>query len=127
MVEQLWWLLILALVTACVAWTVTREQVFAEPRAWCEEHSRSCMHWWQRKFFYVWTCEYCFSHYVAAAVIAITGFWLLLPDWRGYVIAWFALVAVANAYMSAYSRLRVEIHKGKAETQEHEARARRAG
>jgi hypothetical protein len=62
-----------------------------------------------RKFFYICTCEYCFSHYVAAGVVAVTAFRLLLDDWRGYVIAWFAVVAVANLYMSLYSRLRVDI------------------
>ena len=29
--------------------------------------------------------------------------------WRGAVIAWFALVAVANVYMSVFARLRVDI------------------
>ncbi len=46
--------------------------------------------------------------------MAFTGFKLLLDDWRGYVIAWLALVAVANVYMSAYNRLRVEIRKERA-------------
>ena len=62
-----------------------------------------------RKFFYICTCEYCFSHYVAAGFIALTDFQLLLADWRGYLIAWFAVVAVANLYMSLYGRLRVDI------------------
>ena len=34
---------------------------------------------------------------------------MLLDDWRGAVIGWFALVAVANVYMSFYARLRVDI------------------
>jgi hypothetical protein len=38
-----------------------------------------------------------------------TGFRLLLDDWRGYVIALFALVGVANMYMSLFGRLRVDI------------------
>ena len=39
----------------------------------------------------------------------MTGFRLLLDDWRGYVIGYFALTAVANLYMSLYGRLRVDI------------------
>lgn len=62
-----------------------------------------------RKFFYVFTCEYCFSHYVAGAVVLATQYRVLLADWRGAAIGWFALVAVANVYMSLYARLRVDI------------------
>jgi len=113
--DQTVWLLLLALPVACVSWTVTHEEVFREPREWLAERSRTCTTWFQRKFCYVWTCEYCFSHYVAAAVLWIMDFPMLRPDWRGYVTSWFALVAVANVYMSAYSRLRVEIHKEKTE------------
>jgi len=111
--EQIVWLLVLALPVACIAWTVTHEEIFREPREWLAEKSRTCSRWYQRKFCYVWTCEYCFSHYVAALVLAVCDFWLLLPNWRGYVVAWFSLVAVTNVYMSAYNRLRVEIHKEK--------------
>lgn len=127
MVEQLVWLFVLSLIVACIAWTVTHEEVFREPREWCAGRSKSCGAWWQRKFFYVWTCEYCFSHYVAAAVVAFTGYQLLLDDWRGYVLAWFGLVAIANVYASAYSRLRVEIKKERAEAEHVETRTRRAG
>ena len=127
MTEQIFWLFGLALPVACVAWTVTKEEVFRELRDWLEARSRDCRRIWQRKFCYMWTCEYCFSHYVAAAFIALTGFKFLLDDWRGYLLALLALVAVANAYMSAYSRLRVEIHKEKAETKKTETITRKAG
>jgi hypothetical protein len=112
--NQLLWLFVLALPVACVAWTITREEIFREPRECAAELCKTGP-WWKRKFFYVWTCEYCFSHYVAAGFIALTGFRLLLDDWRGYVLAWFALVAIANVYMSAYTRLRVEIRKERTE------------
>ena len=39
-VLQLFWLFILALPVACVAWTVTHEEVFREPREYCERRSR---------------------------------------------------------------------------------------
>lgn len=127
MSEQLVWLAVIALPTACLAWTVTREEIFREPREWLARCSRTGRYWWQRKFCYAWTCEYSFSHYVAAGLVALTGYRLLLPDWRGYLLAWLALVAVANVYLSAYSRLRVEIHKERAEAQETETLTRRAG
>lgn len=103
------WLFVLAIPVACVAWTVTHEEVFREPREFCERKSKLCQHVVQRKFFYLFTCEYCFSHYVTAAFVGLTGFKLLLDNWMGYVISFFALVFVANAYMSLYSRLRVDI------------------
>ena len=46
---------------------------------------------------------------MAAGFIALTQFQLLLADWRGYLVAWFAVVAVANLYMSLFGRLRVDI------------------
>jgi hypothetical protein len=127
MTEQLIWLAVLALPIACVSWTVTHEEILREPRDWLAERSQSAQSWWQRKFYYVWTCDFCFSHYVAAGLVAFTGYHLLLADWRGYVLAWLALVALANVYLLAYARLRVEIHKQRAEVQATETRGRRAG
>jgi hypothetical protein len=63
----------------------------------------------QRKFFYVFTCEYCFSHYVALGFLALTGFRLLLDDWRGILLAWFGVVWIANIYMGVFGRLRLDI------------------
>lgn len=112
---QLTWLWVLAIPIACVAWTVTHEEIFREPRDYCTGRSRDCRTIFARKFFYLFTCEYCFSHYVTLAFLSATGYRLLLPDWRGVVIAFFALVAVANVYMSAYGRLRVDIRGEKVE------------
>ena len=39
----------------------------------------------------------------------VARFKLLYADWRGYLIAFFALVWVANQYMSIYNRLRLDI------------------
>jgi hypothetical protein len=117
--ESLVWLVILSLPVACVSWTITHEEVFRDPRQWLSERSRTCRHLWQRKLCYMLTCEYCLAHYLAAGFIALTGFQLLLSDWRGYLLSWLAAVAVANVYMSAYSRLRVEIHKEQAEARQN--------
>ncbi len=107
--SQLIWLLVLPLAIASVAWTVTHEEIFREPREFCENRSRTCRRLLQRKFFYVFTCEYCFSHYVTIFFIWLTRYQLLLDDWRGYIIAFFALTAVTNVYLSLYGRLRVDI------------------
>ncbi|HKF05350.1 MAG TPA: hypothetical protein VKB49_23725 [Candidatus Sulfotelmatobacter sp.] len=63
----------------------------------------------RRKFFYLFTCEYCFSHYVAVGILIVTRYKLLFPDWRGYLVAFFSLVWMANQYMSVYNRLRLDI------------------
>jgi hypothetical protein len=117
--DNLWlqvaWLLILAVPVACIAWTVTHEEIFREPREWAQRQCDTGRSFLYRKFCYIVTCEYCFSHYVAIAFIALTQFRLLLDDWRGYVISLFALVWLANAYMSAFQRLRVDIRRERAE------------
>jgi hypothetical protein len=106
---QIAWLFVLAIPVASVAWTITHEELFREPREFCVRRSERCRRWYQRKFFYLFTCEYCFSHYVSAAFLAITGYRLLLPGWRGFVIAGFALVWISNQYMSVFNRLRLDI------------------
>ncbi|HEY0077952.1 MAG TPA: hypothetical protein VGB73_04840 [Pyrinomonadaceae bacterium] len=102
-------LFLLAIPIACIAWTVTHEEVFREPREYCVAQSKNCRRWYQRKFFYLFTCEYCFSHYVTAFFLVITNYKLLFDDWRGYLVGGFALVWVANQYMSLYNRLRLDI------------------
>jgi len=106
---QFAYLLLLALPIACVSWTVTHEEVFREPREFCKEKAQDCKPLPLRKFFYLFTCEYCFSHYVAAAFLVITRFTMLYEGWRGYLISWFALVWMANVYMSIFNRLRLDI------------------
>ena len=101
-------LLVLAWVVACISWTVTHEEIFREPREACQKRCNDGW-WFKRKFFYVFTCEYCFSHYVTFGILVLTRFKLIFNDWRGYIIAFFALVWVANHSMSIYIRLRLEI------------------
>src|SRR4051794_29177971 len=118
--QQIFWLAILAIPIATISRTVTAEEVFREPRDWCQHMSKSCRSLWARKFFYLFTCEYCFSHWVTLFFLALTRFKLLIDDWRGYVIAWFALVLVANAYLNLYARLRVDITSEKKEVERKE-------
>ena len=114
-------LMILAIPIATVSWTVTHEEVLREPREWCLRLSRSSPNWFTRKVFYIFGCEYCFSHWVTLAFLAITRFTLLFPDWRGYMIAGFSLVWVANIYMSLFVRLRLEIREERLEVEKAEA------
>jgi hypothetical protein len=117
---QITWLFVLAIPIACIAWTVTHEEVFREPREFCVKRSQQGRTLLIRKFFYLFTCEYCFSHYVTAFMLFITRYTLLLEDWRGYLIAGFALVWIANVYMSLYNFLRIDIKKEKVITRKEE-------
>ena len=119
--QQIVWLFLLALPIASIAWTVTHEEVFREPREYClrrSAHSRSLL---CRKFFYLFTCEYCFSHWVAAGFLIITRFKLLYPDWRGYLVSLFALVYASNFYIGLFGHVKLEVRKNRAEIKAIEA------
>jgi hypothetical protein len=106
---QFAWLFLLSIPVACMAWTVTHEEVFRESREYCQNQCHKSRSIFRRKFFYLFTCEYCFSHYVAALFLIITRFQLLYTDWRGYLMAMFALVRVVKLQMSLYYRIRLDI------------------
>jgi len=112
---QLFWLFTLAIPIASIAWTVTHEEVFREPREYCARRSREDKKLFERKFFYLFTCEYCFSHYVTIFFLILTDYKLLMDGWRGYLIAGFALVWVANVYMSLFAFIRQDIKKEQTE------------
>jgi hypothetical protein len=112
--SQLPKLFILAVPVAWIAWTVTREEIFRDVREYCNEKSHHCRSVLARRFFYLFTCEYCFSHWVALGLQFLFQFRLVFDDWRGYLVAFAALVGVANAYMSLYHRLRVDIRRDRA-------------
>ena len=112
---QIIWLFVLALPVAAVAWTVTHEEIFREPRDYCIRQSESNGGLIRRKFFFIFTCEYCFSHYVTIFFLWLTRYKLLFEDWRGYLIGGFALVWVANQYMSLYGHLRLDIRRERAQ------------
>jgi hypothetical protein len=120
---QIQWLFLLALPIACISWTVTHEEVFREPRDYCANRCKTGKTIWIRKFFYLFTCEYCFSHYVTLAMVLLTGYKLLMIDWRGYIIAGFALVWIANFYMSLFNFLRQNIKKEKTDIEILEKRS----
>jgi hypothetical protein len=121
--DQVIELLILAMPVACISWTITHEEVFRELRNRCTDKSRSCRSLYQRKFFFIFTCEYCLSHYVTAALLILTGYKLLFDDWRGYLIAGFSMVWIANLYMSFFGRVRLEIKRERIELSSEEKEA----
>jgi hypothetical protein len=120
---QVVWLFVLALPIASVSWTVTHEEIFRELRERFKERSREAPSLLRRKFYYVWTCEYCFSHYVTACFLFITRYKLLFDDWRGYLIAFFTLPYIANLYMGLYAQTKLEAKKDRLEAKvvQHEA------
>jgi hypothetical protein len=120
METHVYWMFILALPVACIAWTVTKEEVFKEVREYCVTRSKTCRYFFERKFFYLFTCEYCFSHYVTILILFISEYTLLYPDWRGYFIAGFSIVWIANVYMSVYNLIRIDLKKEKLQAQKEE-------
>lgn len=122
--EQITWLFLLAMPVACIAWTVAHEEIFKEPREFCINRSQYCKHLLQRKFYYVFTCEYCFSHYITILILIISGFQLLFHDWRGYFLAGFSIVWIANIYMSLYALIRTDLKKEKIITKIEEKKAK---
>lgn len=120
-------LVVLSLPVAAISWAITHEEVFHEFQDYCGERARNARRLAVRKFFFLFTCEYCFSHYVSAAAVLSTRFTLLFDDWRGYGVAWLALVWVANHLMSIYGRLRLGIKSERLEIGLKEAVSERAG
>lgn len=106
---QILWLFIGSIPVASISWTVTHEEVFREPREYCTIRCVNSNTLLKRKFFYLFTCQYSFSHYITILFIFLTGYHLLIDDWRGYIIAGFSLVWIANIYMSLYALIRQDI------------------
>lgn len=112
---------ILAITVACISWTVTKEEVFKEVRMYCINKCNTCPKIYQRKFFYLFTCEYCFSHYVTILILIVSQQQLLYTDWRGYLFAGFSIVWIANIYMSLYNLIRIDLKKQKIITEKEES------
>ena len=116
------WLFLLAIPVACIAWTVTHEEIFREPHDYCVKQSKQQKTILGRKFFYLFTCEYCFSHYVTVFILILTGYKFLMDDWRGYLLAGFSIVWIANVYMSLFALIRIDLKKERLEAQKEEER-----
>ncbi len=114
-ITQIVWLIILPLPIACITWTVTQEEIFKELKGYCNNSYKSSTSIYKKKFFYLFTCEYCFSHYITLFFLLSTGFKLLINNWVGFIISEFALVWMANMYMSLYAFVRQDIKREKTE------------
>ena len=53
---------------------------------------------------------------IVAASLFITKYQLLYPDWRGYLTGGFALVWIANIYMSLFGFVRVGLKRERVTT-----------
>ncbi|MES2930213.1 MAG: hypothetical protein V4665_00295 [Patescibacteria group bacterium] len=102
-------ILLFALPVACISWTITHEEIFREPRDYLTRKRDSARSMLAYKFFYMFTCEYCFSHYITILLLIMTKYVLFFPDWRGYVLAGFSIVWIANIYMGLFRLLRLDI------------------
>ncbi len=112
---QIIWLFILAIPVACISWTFIFEEILREIREFFINKNKLSKSLTAKKFYYLFTCEYCFSHYVTIFILFVTKYKLLFNDWRGYIIAGFSLVWIANIYMSLFSLIRQNIKKEKTE------------
>ena len=56
--------------------------------------------------------------------LIIIRFKLLYPDWRGYLIAGFALVWMANVYMSLFARIRLDVKRERVQIKKEEEGAK---
>jgi hypothetical protein len=110
---QIAWLFILALPISCMAWTVTHAELFREAREYFIRRSQKGKTMLERKFFFLFICDYCFSHYVTILILFITKYKLLFDNWRGYLVSGFSLVLVANFYMGAFSLLHLRLKSKK--------------
>lgn len=121
--SQVWLLFLLAIPVACVSWTITHEEILKELHEFCVNRSQHCKRIYQRKFFYALTCEYCLSHYATAVLLIITRYRLVFDSWRGYLMAGFSLVWIANFYMAIFGRLRLELKSQRLEIAQGERHA----
>ncbi len=119
--EQVYWLFILALPVACISWTVTKEEIFKGLRTYSENKTKS-KNVITRKFFFIFTCEYCFSHYIVILFLFLTDYQLLLAGWKGIIIGGFSLVWIANIYMNLFCYIRQDIKKVKEEIKDIESK-----
>lgn len=121
--EQILWLILLAIPIACITWTITHEELFKELMDYLKQKYDRETSIFKRKCYYVFTCEYCLSHYITLFFLIITGYKLLFNDWRGYLIGGFALVWIANVYMSLFASIRISNKFTKTDTELKEQEA----
>ena len=121
MENHIYYLFVLAMPVACIAWTVTKEDIFKEVREFCVDRSKNERRLAKRKFFYVFTCEYCFSHYVTLILLFITNFKLIYMDWRGYIISFVEKVLISDINKSLNNIIRIDLIQEKSREAKEES------
>lgn len=125
---MLFWLL--AAPVAIIVRACTTEEVFRQPREFCATRHRQYgeslrgpggANFTQRvslfvleKLCYIPTCDYCLSFWVSLIVVWLAEFSLHFDDWRGFALATFVVMGVANVYLAIFSHLRVDLRKQRA-------------
>lgn len=107
---------------AIIAWTQAKEEITRELREWLQRQSETAKSIFIRKLTYMLTCEFCFSFWVSLLSLIVFRHRVAYSDWRGVILAQFATWGIANIYMTAYSRFRVEIRKDQIEIKKEEAK-----
>jgi hypothetical protein len=107
---------------AIIAWTQAKEEITREFRERLQRASDSTENIVLRKVAHMLTCEFCFSFWVSLLSLFVFRHRVAYADWRGVILAQFATWGIANIYMTAYSRLRVDIRKDQIEIKKEEAK-----
>lgn len=113
-----------AAVVAVLVRAVTDEEIFREARTWIHDRCLAPGRCWPlRKFAYLVTCEFCCSFWVSLIVVTgILQYRLGPDDWRGYGVALFVTMGLANVYLAIFSLLRVDLRKERAVAEHVERR-----
>jgi hypothetical protein len=125
---MLFWFL--AVPVAVIVRAITTEEIFRQPREFCASRNRHYGGLYDQrdqaslgararylllsKLCYVPTCDFCLSFWVSLAIVWIAGYSLYFDDWRGFALALFVVMGIANVYLSAFSHLRVDLRKERA-------------
>lgn len=113
-----------AAVVAVLVRTVTKEEIFKEPRQWLQAYAGDGRHrLLLRKLAYMPTCEFCCSFWVTLALaVGVFGYRLAFDDWRGYLVSVGPTMALANVALGAFDLLRIDLRKEKGAAEHLERR-----
>lgn len=117
---NLYALLLYALVVAVISRTVTQEEIFREVKEYAKDIATDpARGWWKRKLFYPLTCQYCFSHWVAAVLVLVSGYDVTLAESMtlfSFVFSVLVLVGVANLMLVLYELITLKIQHQRRDT-----------
>jgi hypothetical protein len=106
--------LYLAAVVAVLDRTICQEEITKELRSYLQYWKDKARSLLVRKLCYGLTCEFCCSFWLSLLIVSVWQYQLLSDDFRGYILAVFVVMAVANVYMGFYNHIRVDLRKERA-------------